>query len=191
MDPPIGDWDDVHRAYRNLALFVNNLKDLWDAMRRKGIKLDKSFLEGPYKDVIEKGALEALRKGLFEYAMYTAEDPAKFLENISKSGFEEVGKLADAFKDNPNQSLLQKNATGGIVTSVNGGIAQIKQLPPGEGLASIGPGERIIPAGGGGGGPGGGVTVNVNGIGGADLANYLKAKIADAIYEYKRKEKFT
>lgn len=170
---------------------VNNLKDLWDAMRRKGIKLDKSFLEGPYKDVIEKGALEALRKGLFEYAMYTAEDPAKLLENIGKSGFEEVGKMADAFKDNPNQSLLQKNATGGIVTSVNGGIAQIKQLPPGEGLASIGPGERIIPAGGGGGGPGGGVTVNVNGIGGADLANYLKAKIADAIYEYKRKEKFT
>jgi len=27
MDPPIGDWDDVHQAYRQLGLFVNNLKD--------------------------------------------------------------------------------------------------------------------------------------------------------------------
>lgn len=27
MDPPIGDWDDVHRAYKNLALFIKNLTD--------------------------------------------------------------------------------------------------------------------------------------------------------------------
>ncbi len=26
-DPSIGDWDDVHRAYKNLALFVNNLME--------------------------------------------------------------------------------------------------------------------------------------------------------------------
>ena len=27
MDPPIGDWADVHQAYKNLALFVSRLKD--------------------------------------------------------------------------------------------------------------------------------------------------------------------
>jgi hypothetical protein len=27
MDPPIGDWDDVHQAYKNIALFIKNLMD--------------------------------------------------------------------------------------------------------------------------------------------------------------------
>lgn len=171
---------------------VKNLQDLWDALRRKGIRLEQSWMDSKYKEVIEKGALEAIRKGLFEYALYTAADPQKVIDQMKGSGFEEVGKMATAYADDAaHANFLKKvsgNAQGGIVTSVGGGLAKI-EAAPGEGLASIGPGERILPAGAGGGA--GGVTVNVNGIGGADLANYLKGKIADAIYEYKRREKFT
>jgi len=165
---------------------VSSLKDLWSLMSQKGIKLNQSWMDTKYKDVIEKGALEAIRKGLTEYAVYTAEDPQKILDRMKASGFTEVQDLAKKYEDDRARRLAG-NAQGGLVTSIGGGLARV-EAAPGEGLASIGPGERILPRGGGG---GGNVVVNVNGIGGADLGNYLRAKVADAIYEYKRKEKFT
>lgn len=163
---------------------VNNLHDLWVALRSKGIKLDKTHA----LDVIEKGTLDSIRKGLFEYAVYTSSDPAKLLESIDKSAFGDVDKLAEQFKG--GEQKLVGHATGGVVTGISGGLAQISAAP-GEGLASIGPGERILPAGGGGGGKVGDINLYVNGIGGADLANYLKDKIAQGIYEYKKREKLT
>jgi len=166
---------------------VKSLQDLWNAMRVKGIKIDKTMtIENHFKKAIEEGSLAAIRKGLFEYAMYSTSDPKKLLDQIEKSGPSEVKAMGKAWSDDP----IRKNATGGIVTSVSGGIANIKQLPPGEGLASIGPGEKITPAGAGGGG-GGSINLTVNGIGGQDLANFLKVKIAEGIYEYKRREKLT
>jgi len=175
------------------AYTVKSLQDLWNAMRVKGIKIDKSMtIEQHFKKAIEEGSLAAIRKGLFEYAMYSSNDPAKLIERMQKSGFAEVGQMATAFKDDvKNADFLKPNAEGGVVTSVSGGIAQVQKIPMGEGLASIGKGERILPAGAGAGGGGGNVQVNVNGIGGQDLANYLKVKVAEAIYEYKRREKFT
>jgi predicted DNA-binding transcriptional regulator len=171
---------------------VKSLQDLWNAMRVKGIKIDKTMtIENHFKKVIEEGSLAAIRKGLFEYAMYSTTDPKKLLDQMEKSGFSEIGGMAKAFSDDPkNKEFLgiKGNATGGIVTSVSGGIANIKPLPPGEGLASIGPGEKITPAGAGGGGS---INLTVNGIGGQDLANFLKVKIAEGIYEYKRREKLT
>lgn len=167
------------------------LEDIFNALRKKGVKLDKNHT----LDEIQKGTLESIRKGLFEYALYTSEDPEKLLDKMDKSGFAEVGKMATAFKDEKNYKegflteTLGGNATGALVTGVSGGLAKLSAAP-GEGLASIGPGERILPAGGGGGGAGG-ITLNVNGIGGTDLANYLKEKMATAIYEYKKREKLT
>ena len=45
----------------------------------------------------------------------------------------------------------------------------------------------VIGAGGG----GASISLSVNGLGGQDLANYLKEKINQGIREYKYREKFT
>jgi hypothetical protein len=155
---------------------VNGFQDLYDALRRNGVKLDKAQLNSDVKRVIKEGVLEGAREALFEYAVYSSQDPNAMLERMRGSNFGGVSSLATA--------QLGANASGGRVVGIAGGRAVIAS--PGEGLASVGRGEKIVPAGGG----GGGVVVNVNGIGGADLANYLRAKIAEGIYEYKRKEKF-
>ena len=99
----------------------------------------------------------------------------------------DVGGLADKFTKDPANKGLLGNATGGVVTGISGGIANISPAP-GEGLASIGRGERIVPNGGGGGGPN--ISIQVDGIGGADLANFIKGKVNEGIYEYKRREKY-
>ena len=52
---------------------------------------------------------------------------------------------------------LSANDRGGLVTGVSGGIANVRPAH-GEGLASIGAGERIVPAGGGFGG--GNITIH-------------------------------
>jgi len=161
---------------------VGSLKDLWTLMATKGIKLNKTQLEGEYKKVIRDGALDAIRTGMFEYAMYTSADPTRILDQIKKTGLPEVGALGADY-----EKKAKANASGGLVTGISGGLAQISPAS-GEGLASIGRGERIVPAGGGGGGS---INVNVNGIGGADLANLIRGKVAEGIYEYKRKEKLT
>lgn len=162
---------------------VDNLKGLWTLMATKGIKLSKTQLEGEYKKVIRDGALDAIRTGMFEYAMYTSADPTKILDQIKKTGLPEIGALGEDYK----KSQATANASGGLVTGISGGMAQISPAP-GEGLASIGRGERIVPAGGG---SGASINVNVNGIGGADLANLIRGKVAEGIYEYKRREKLT
>jgi hypothetical protein len=174
---------------------VNNLQDLWKAMRMKGIKLDKVQLKGEYQDVIYKGAQQAL----FEYALYTAQDPASTLKKMKDSGFGGLGAMADTFqkqqelaKGSKQDTLLfgpGGNAAGGIVTGINGGIANVNPAP-GEGLTSIGRGERILPAGAGG-GAAGDIHLHVDGLGGADLANFLKGEIARGVHEYKRREKFS
>jgi hypothetical protein len=169
---------------------VNSLQDLWKAMRQKGIKLDKVQLKGEYQEVIYKGA----QKALFEYALYTAQNPAETLKKMKDSGFGGLGDMAGEFQKqqdlakSQNQDTLVGHAAGGVVTGINGGLANINPAP-GEGLTSIGRGERIVPAGGGGGS--GDIHLHVDGLGGADLANYLKGKIAQGVHEYKRREKFS
>jgi hypothetical protein len=171
---------------------VNSLQDLWNAMRVKGIKLDKTQLNGDYQDVIHKGTHLGAQDALFEYALYTSTNPAETLSRMKASGFGGVNTLASAFEDqqkNARESgnaALLPNAAGGVVTGINGGFATVNPAP-GEGLASVGRGERIVPAGGG----GGEIHLHVDGIGGADLANFLKGKIAQGIYEYKRREKLS
>lgn len=166
---------------------VNSLQNLWDALRRQGVKIDKGQLNGDIKKSIEEGVLAGARKALFEYAMYSASDPKALLDRMQKSGTGVSGMAKSYAEDSANRDFLGANAAGGLVTGVSGGLANISPAP-GEGLASIGKGERIVPAGGGGGSTP--INLNVNGLGGSDLANYLKAKIAEGIYEYKRREKF-
>ncbi len=170
---------------------VNSLQDLWNALRMKGIKFDRTQLEGLYQDVIHKGTYLGAQDALAEYALYTATDPGGVLKRMKDSGFQGVGKLANSLEDQMETAKKERagaNAAGGLVTGVAGGMAQISPAA-GEGLASVGRGERILPAGAGGGGIS--VPVTVNGIGGQDLANYIKEKVNQGIREYKYREKFT
>jgi hypothetical protein len=167
---------------------VNSLQNLWDALRTKGIKLDKPQLEGEITNAIHSGTYLGAQDALAEYALYTATNPAKVLQNMKGSGFKGMSGLAGSLEGQMDAAKnLSKNAAGGVVTSVTGGMAQVNPAP-GEGLASIGRGEKILPAGANGGGS---ITLNVNGIGGADLANFLKEKVTQGVHEYKRREKFT
>ena len=173
---------------------VNSLGDLWKAMRMKGIKLDKTQLAGDVQDTLHKGTYLGAKDALFEYALYTSTDPAGLLKKMSDSGFEGLDTKAAGFASDQakrvgeGKGTLIPHASGGVVTGISGGFANVSPAP-GEGLTSIGRGEKIVPAGGGGGG--GDVHLHVNGIGGADLANYLKGQIAQGIHEYKRREKFS
>lgn len=183
--PTKGEAETIQQVSEAGIANVNSIKDLYDAMRDRGINLQKKTT-----DIVEKGALESIRKGLFEYAMYSSPDANKLVSRMQAFGGD-VGAMAGRFKDNAdNTAFLKANATGGLVTNVGGGLASISAAP-GEGLASIGPGERILPANASRGGGGTNIQINVNGIGGNDLGNFLKARVGDLIYEYKRREKFT
>jgi len=174
------------------ASVVNSLQDLWNALRMKGIKFDRTQLEGLYQDVIHKGTYLGAQDALAEYALYTASDPSGVLKKMKDSGFQGVGKLATTLEgqmDDAKKAREAPHAAGGLVTGISGGMAQISPAA-GEGLTSIGRGERILPAGAGGGG-GASISLTVNGLGGQDLANFLKEKITQGIHEYKRREKFT
>jgi hypothetical protein len=82
--------------------------------------------------------------------------------------------------------MLQKNANGGLVTGLRDGIAVVSPAA-GEGLASIGRGEKIVPSGGG--SPS--VSLTVNGTGLDGFARELKETVNQLIYNYERRKKFT
>jgi uncharacterized membrane-anchored protein YhcB (DUF1043 family) len=157
---------------------VQSLQNLYDALRRRGVVFDKQQLNSDFKEAVKQGTLAAMREALMEFAMYTAADPSKTLQRMKDSGFQGVSAMAGAMQ-------LPANADGGRVIGVTNGRAVF--APPGEGLASIGPGEKISPAKSGGGGS---VNLHVHGMQPNDFSTFLKKRVAEAIYEYKRREKF-
>jgi hypothetical protein len=93
----------------------------------------------------------------------------------------------------PVASTADGHAAGGYVTGIKGGMAMVKSPAPGEGWASIGPGERILPAGAGA-PPSGGrsslaITVDVTGQQGPGFNRYLENVIRNAIYDYEAKKR--
>lgn len=159
---------------------------LYDALRSQGIKIDKSFMMNEYQKSTKDAVLDAAREALMEFALYTAKNPNDVLNKMGGLGGRSAD-LAKTFADNPaNGQFLGKNAAGGVVTGIANGQAVVAS--PGEGLASVGRGETIVPAKGG---RSGGDTfqINVNGLGGNDLARFLEGKINEGIYEYKRRER--
>ena len=159
---------------------VRNLQDLWALMSQQGIKVNKSHLANDWQPILKKAALEGVREALFEQAIYSSANPTALLDRMGKSGLDGVAALASSYKP------ATAHAEGGAVTGIANGMAVF--APPGEGLTSIGPGEKIVPSGTGSGA--GAVHLHVNGIGGKDLANFLREKVAQGIYEYKSREKF-
>ncbi len=162
-------------------------------------RFSTSFLRGDYKRTMENVLLSSIRKALFEFYMYSQMDPGEVAKFLSKNGMtaeqfaETVGREAEEgrtpkdFTGGLEYTQAPGNADGGIVTGINGGLALVRAAA-GEGLASVGPGERILPAGAGRGGDQ--FNINVAGIGGNDLARFLQVKVADGIVEYKRRQRF-
>lgn len=140
---------------------------------------NKTLTGSDYKKTVGDATLEAIRTGLYEYWMYSGLDRNAFLaaggnRNMATS----AASTGEGLKRTATVADLKPNGVGGVVV----------RPAPGELIASVAPGESIVPPGGSGGGAA--INLTVNGIGGQDLANYLRDKINEGIYEYKRREKF-
>jgi hypothetical protein len=195
------------------ANMLTTNESMLNAMRQKGIKMDKSFLQNEVGRQMETSVYDAMSRALFEYWLY-AGDSSKVKEWVKyakEHGTTDLsaGSMRDVAKawittDTTEGAGMIANAGGGYVTGIRNGIAQTKPLTaaPGEGLLSVGPHEAVIPlnslgAGAGGGGGGGGgktamsLDVNVTGAGGDDFQRGLKATVANYIYEYESKKRLT
>jgi hypothetical protein len=176
---------EMHQMYTEQFGVSEEMKDGITQVEKKlkKVKIDKSFLTSDYQKTIEAAVLSAVQQALFEYYMYsTLMDKSKLQQYVKGGGTDAAGFLKQMREENPADS----NAAGGVVTGVGNGMATVRAAA-GEGLASVGKGERIVPSGGGG---GGGINISVNGVGGQELAKIIQTKVVDGIAEYKRREKF-
>ena len=154
----------------------STLADIWKALRVRGIKIDKPFLENSIKPVFRDAVYDAAGEALEDYYILSQANPKAVLAAI-KSGNAGKGKVASMLnasmrpstdkdgKTKAGEGDLNKtlgmvttgpkapaHAAGGLVTGIgSNGMAQVSPAP-GEGFTSIGKGERITPAGAGGGG---------------------------------------
>ncbi len=158
-------------------------------------KMDTSFLSGPYSKAVEGSVLKAVRTALFEYYMYKDLNPQTMIDTMKGGGYtpSTIGSsitdlsLRTGVSPSISADVLKGHASGGTVTGVSDGLARVTAAA-GEGLASVGRGERIVPAGRSGSSTP--VNVTVNGVGGDDLRKIIEAKVIDGIHEYKRRERF-
>lgn len=157
-------------------------------------KMDTGFLNGPYSKAMEGSVLAAVRTALFEYYLYKDLNQQDVLASMSAGGL--TGRSMSSAMSQWQQGggtgspieALRPNAAGGVVTTVGDGLARVTAAA-GEGLASVGKGERILPANARGGGNT--FQINVSGVGGQDLARIIEAKVIDGVHEYKRRERFS
>ena len=159
---------------------------------KKGVPLAKPSTD--YSKAVEDSTLGAIRQGLFEYYMYSGLDrtmvsaglasgaftPANFGAQIL-GGAQEFGSPQAALAN-----LVAPNAEGGIVASITNGAANVSRLPPGEGWASVGPGEKILPAGARGGG-GGTTKIELELKG--DLRRFVDARVVDGAANFERNKR--
>ena len=154
-----------------------------------GLRLGKP-MDGWAEDGIEKPVLKAMRQGLFEYWLYKDDkfDETKIKEVATTFG---GGKISGTAMIASQMAFLKDkgidvegNAAGGVVAGAAGGLAKIVRPAPGEALASVGKGERILPAGAGGGG-----AIKVELSFKDDMDRYIQAKVLDTTYESKRRER--
>lgn len=132
------------------------LAGIEEALKVKGIKINQSFLDSKVSKVIEDSTLKALRVALLEQALFmlSTTDPEKlkgWKDNMGSSAGDIFSSSADWVKKNApgfTDMMLPGHAAGGFVTGVSNGFAQVSPAP-GEGLASVGSGETIVPRGGG------------------------------------------
>lgn len=161
------------------------------------VKFSDQFLNTKYKKTVEGAVLDAARTALFEFYLYSKLEPKDVLKYMKQNNMTAEDFAKEYTKQSVDSGEPMKlddvtasgNATGGFITGVDGGLATVRAAA-GEGLASVGRGERILPAGAGGGGGSITIPVSVNGVGADDLAKIIHAKVVDGIAEYKRRERF-
>ncbi len=163
------------------------LDNIFKALRIRGVKLDKPFVENTLKKAQRDATYDAASEALADYYMLSkadsqevqaaikhGADPTKLgaaLSRASRAGTT-AGDYLKSVIEAPHQA-------GGVVTGVAGGRALVHPAP-GEGLTSIGKGERIVPAGGGGGGQV--IELRLKG----DLARIIDARSHNAIAEHEK-----
>jgi hypothetical protein len=180
----------------HLESVVEDNKKQQGLLKQQGIKIAPATIKEENKGV-ESAMLSALRTALFEFYMYSATDRSTLLSAMKAGGVSDPRVVAPYFAGKSLEGgsttaavaglatgEAKPNATGGTVTGIANGMAVVASH--GEGLASVGRGERIMPAGAGG---VGGVNVTVNGIGGQDLQRLIEGKVVDGIREFKRRQR--
>jgi len=153
------------------------------------------------KSVMTDSSLEAIRKGLFEYYMYSQLDRTQVAKGLKTGAFDAttIGqKVAGGAADlgSPQAALAKAiadaekaapKASGGVVASITNGRANLSKLPPGEGWTPIGMGEKILPAGAGGGRGGGNVKVELELKG--DLRRFIEARVVEGSAKFEQNKR--
>jgi hypothetical protein len=184
----------VTEAAKN-APTVDGQTDTTKAIEKTNKRLKDSALgkpPGAYKTLVTDSTLEAIRKGLFEYYMYSQMKPVDVIKAVKggadtellarravEKGSSEAG-LTDILTEQAKKTTPK--AGGGLVTSIVNGRANVSRLPPGEGWTPIGRGERILPAGAGGGGGTTKVELEFKG----DFRRFVNARVVEGSAEFQR-----
>lgn len=168
---------------------AGSLAELVDLLSIRGIRLNKSWMNNHMKKMVAEATLESLRTALLEFILMQEAGPEAIVQALQRGvDPKKIGEgLVSAAKDKgqaPGEAIAEMNAKGGLVTGVSNGLARVRAAA-GEGLASVGKGERIIPAGGGGGGK---VQVELSLKG--DLAALIEAKAQETIVKHQAASKF-
>jgi len=168
----------------------------------KGVEEVKKAIDKPssdHKKAVTDSTLEAIRKGLFEYYMYSAfEDRAMVAEGMKSGAFDPTtfgekvaegatkkGDVADTTITSLVEAKRVKPAqAGGLVASIVDGKATLSRLPPGEGWTPIGVGERILPAGAGGGG-----SVKVELALKGDFGRFIQARVIEGTAQFEKNKR--
>ena len=154
---------------------VGSLAEIEKVLKFKGVRLNKNMIDTDLKKMTEEATLDAMRVGLLEYAMYKDKKPEELAAMLAGADPKTFGKGL-------LERAVKPNAAGGMVTGVEGGEAVV--AAPGEGLVSIGEGERILPANAAGtmGGTSSAVTVTLELVG--DLKQLVRAVAQDEIVRH-------
>jgi archaellum component FlaC len=173
-------------ALEQASDMVGTLDGIQHTLMQKGIKINKSFLHSEFWKMGEDAVLDATRTALLEYFMYKDLKPDAVAKGLKEGRFNASNlgstlvKRATATGKGPDINKAQANATGGVVA----------KPAPGEFLASVQPGESIVPRGGAGSGTLT-IPINVNGPGGHELAGMMKSAAMGVVAEWQRKQKYT
>ena len=156
---------------------------------QKGIPLNQKTVQD-----VGGSTLDAIRKGLFEYYLYSGLDRSSVALGL-KNGMDPLAlasgitsRVAETASLDAAYMSLQPNAAGGVVSGIAGDLAQVRRFPPappGEGWASVGQGEKIIPAGGRGGGQSVKVELELK----DDLKRFVKANVVNGVAEFERNKR--
>jgi hypothetical protein len=174
---------------------LGSLDGLSDTLSQNGIKINRSFLRNQFWKNGHDAVLDANREALLEYFLYSKMDPADVAKGLQAGNFDATtfgqgvlsgatatGTIAMPTKDQPT-TKLPGMASGGTVP---------EPKSPDQVFVAARPGEKIIPKGQQGGGPLSlTIPISVNGPGGQELGNMMRAAAMNVVLEWQRKHKFT